>query len=135
MPPEWRGDLSNTLSVVAGACGAGVAIVCTMVMTGAGLVRGLGQAAVRVVATVFSLVVLGAFMLALTLPLQLLVRYAFMEAYQRRYPDASQYMFEQIITLTGLAVIGLLVRRRWGASALVMFMLALSAGIPLVAGV
>ena len=86
----WRGDLSDTLSVVAGACGAGVAIVCTMVMTGAGLVRGLGQGGVRVVAR--GLLPRRARGLhARAHPAAPIARAPRVHgAYQRRFPDASQ---------------------------------------------
>jgi hypothetical protein len=96
---------------------------------------GIGQAALRIIAAVLSLGVLLAFLLALTVPLQLLARFAFMEAYQKRFPVASEWMFEQIITASGLAAIAFLARRQLGGMLLAGVVAAFTFGIPILAGV
>jgi hypothetical protein len=130
-----RGEFNDTLLLVSAACGVGVAILGVVLTAGGGPLAGVGQAVARLAAVVLSLLFLLGFLLALTLPLQLLGRLAFMEAYQQRFPIASDWLFEQVITVAGLAVITVLARRRLGGILLGGFVAALLFGIPLIAGV
>jgi len=129
-----HGDFTDALLLVAAACGVGVAILCVVLFADGGVLIGLGEAATRLAAAVVSLALLLGFLLVLTLPLQLLGRLAFMETYQRNFPIASEWLFEQIITVAGLTVIALLARVRLGEFLLGGFVGLLVFGIPLVAG-